>query len=445
MYWRLYLTGSVRVKEKQKNPEVGFLRLDLLNMTQIGMRSLGLILIFSSLIFCIPGKKTSNKEIMLIAWLVGEMNSFKEKQVYSNVKYLTGPLGQVEYRGLDHFENQALNGVGKYNWQEAGDATFNVGVTLGAMAWKYKNTRDPDTLALIKRYLEYYKLMQSLNRGGFGRNFVNIEAYNQFPSCNQHGNVGVPLDNKPCGTMRYTDYSFEGQQYKFRYDFSLDATLHSLVGLYWTFIHVEEFREDVVKICADFLRYYETNNYQVKDFNNVELRYGNHTVDINPVAKINEIILKYIARNQITPLGQWQNLITLGSIFVGVIVQSEDANFFNHYMLLKGVGVLVHMGYPLQTGLKNLIVAVKDQGHELAESMDIFFFQDPNKIHVKDKSGFPLYNYHCIEDRTFSDIVGLFYRKPYNKWEFAPYRRCVIPQSSALGLNADFLEAYWLW
>lgn len=94
MYWRLYLTGSVRVKEKQKNPEVGFLRLDLLNMTQIGMRSLGLILIFSSLIFCIPGKKTSNKEIMLIAWLVGEMNSFKEKQVYSNVKYLTGPLGQ---------------------------------------------------------------------------------------------------------------------------------------------------------------------------------------------------------------------------------------------------------------------------------------------------------------------------------------------------------------
>lgn len=90
-------------------------------------------------------------------------NSFKEKQVYSNVKYLTGPLGQVEYRGLDHFENQALNGVGKYNWQEAGDATFNVGVTLGAMAWKYKNTCDPDTLALIKRYLEYYKLMQSLN------------------------------------------------------------------------------------------------------------------------------------------------------------------------------------------------------------------------------------------------------------------------------------------
>lgn len=336
MYWRLYLTGSVRVKEKQKNPEVGFLRLDLLNMTQIGMRSLGLILIFSSLIFCIPGKKTSNKEIMLIAWLVGEMNSFKEKQVYSNVKYLTGPLGQVEYRGLDHFENQALNGVGKYNWQEAGDATFNVGVTLGAMAWKYKNTRDPDTLALIKRYLEYYKLMQSLNRGGFGRNFVNIEAYNQFPSCNQHGNVGVPLDNKPCGTMRYTDYSFEGQQYKFRYDFSLDATLHSLVGLYWTFIHVEEFREDVVKICADFLRYYETNNYQVKDFNNVELRYGNHTIDINPVAKINEIILKYIARNQITPLGQWQNLITLGSIFVGVIVQSEDANFLITICFSKG-------------------------------------------------------------------------------------------------------------
>ncbi len=98
-------------------------------MTQFGMRSLGLILIFTSLIFCIPGKMTSNKEIMLIAWLVGEMNSFKEKQVYSIVKYLTGPLGQVEYRGLDHFENQALNGVGNYNWQEAGDATFNVGVT----------------------------------------------------------------------------------------------------------------------------------------------------------------------------------------------------------------------------------------------------------------------------------------------------------------------------
>ncbi|MBE8432536.1 hypothetical protein IQB77_22915, partial [Leptospira interrogans serovar Pomona] len=129
----------------------------------------------------------------------------------------------------------------------------------------------------------------------------------------------------------------------------------------------------------------------------------------------------------------------------GVIVQSEDANFFNHYMLLKGVGVLVHMGYPLQTGLKNLIVVVKDKGHELAESKDIFFFQDPNKIHVKDKSGFPLYNYNCIEDRTFLDIVGLFYRKPYNKWEFAPYRRCVISQSSALGLNADFLDTYWLW
>ncbi|EMN46837.1 hypothetical protein LEP1GSC088_0528 [Leptospira interrogans str. L1207] len=70
------------MKEKQKNPEVGFLRLDLLNMTQIGMRSLGLILIFSSLIFCIPGKKTSNKEIMLIAWLVGEMKILLRKSKF---------------------------------------------------------------------------------------------------------------------------------------------------------------------------------------------------------------------------------------------------------------------------------------------------------------------------------------------------------------------------
>ncbi|EMG22484.1 hypothetical protein LEP1GSC150_0921 [Leptospira interrogans serovar Copenhageni str. LT2050] len=51
------------MKEKQKNPEVGFLRLDLLNMTQIGMRSLGLILIFSSLIFCIPGKRLLTKKL----------------------------------------------------------------------------------------------------------------------------------------------------------------------------------------------------------------------------------------------------------------------------------------------------------------------------------------------------------------------------------------------
>ncbi|NDK05074.1 hypothetical protein LKM2_1037 [Leptospira kirschneri serovar Mozdok] len=93
------------MKEKQKDPEVGFLRLGLLKMIQVGMRSFALILIFSSLMFCIPGKKTSSKEIMLIAWLVGEMNSFKEKQVYSNVKYLTGPLGQVEYRfGCDGME-----------------------------------------------------------------------------------------------------------------------------------------------------------------------------------------------------------------------------------------------------------------------------------------------------------------------------------------------------
>ncbi|EMK01527.1 hypothetical protein LEP1GSC176_3772 [Leptospira kirschneri str. MMD1493] len=76
------------------------------------------------------------------------------------------------------------------------------------------------------------------------------------------------------------------------------------MGLYWTFVHVEEFREDVVKICADLLRYYEARNYQVQDFNNVNLRYGDHTSNLNPVAKINEVILKYIARNQITPLGQ---------------------------------------------------------------------------------------------------------------------------------------------
>ncbi|MDI7197093.1 hypothetical protein QMM61_10325 [Leptospira santarosai] len=432
------------MKKEQKTLKAMFSKLYLSKITQVGSRFFLLIFVFSTMLFCIPGKKTSNSKVMFLAWLVGEMNSYKESQVYENAKYLTGPLGQVEYRGLDFFDNAAFNGIGKYNWQEAGDATFNVGVVLGAMAWKYKNTRDPDTLFLIKRYVNYYKLMQSLNNGGFGRNFVNIEAYNQFLPCNKNGAVGVPANNAPCGTMRYTDYVFEDQHYKFRYDFSLDAVIHSLIGLYWTYQYVDELKPDIVQICENLLRYYERNNYEVKDSNNVVLRYGNHNPATNPVAKINEVILKYIARGQMTDLGAWKDIITLGSVVIGLVVQAEDANFFNHYMLLKGVGVLVNMGYPLQNGLKNLINAVNDQSHELADSMDIYFFQT-SKIHVKDKGGFPLYNYHCLADQTFSDIIGLFDRKPYNKWEFSPYRRCVIRQPSALGLNPGFLEAYWLW
>ncbi|EMO57261.1 hypothetical protein LEP1GSC161_2628 [Leptospira santarosai str. CBC1416] len=432
------------MKKEQKTLEAMFSKLYLSKITQVGSRFFLLIFVFSTMLFCIPGKKTSNSKVMFLAWLVGEMNSYKESQVYENAKYLTGPLGQVEYRGLDFFDNAAFNGIGKYNWQEAGDATFNVGVVLGAMAWKYKNTRDPDTLFLIKRYVNYYKLMQSLNNGGFGRNFVNIEAYNQFLPCNKNGAVGVPANNAPCGTMRYTDYVFEDQHYKFRYDFSLDAVIHSLIGLYWTYQYVDELKPDIVQICENLLRYYERNNYEVKDSNNVVLRYGDHRSAINPVAKINEVILKYIARGQMTDLGAWKDILTLGSVVIKLVVQAEDANFFNHYMLLKGVGVLVNMGYPLQNGLKNLINAVNDQGHELADSMDIYFFQT-SKIHVKDKGGFPLYNYHCLADQTFSDIIGLFDRKPYNKWEFSPYRRCVIRQPSALGLNPGFLEAYWLW
>ncbi|WP_036095027.1 hypothetical protein [Leptospira weilii] len=432
------------MKKKQKVSGVKALKLNPSRIVQVGIRCFSLILIFSSISFCIPEKKNSNKDIMLLAWLVGEMNSFKEGKVFSNAKYLTGPLGQVEYRGLDFHDNVVFNGVGKYNWQEAGDATLNVGVTLHAMAWKYKNTRDPDTLALIKRYVNYYKLMQSLNGGGLGRNFVNVEAYDQFLPCNKNGTVGVAPDNASCGTMRYSDYTFEDQQYKFRYDFSLDAVIHSLVGLYWTYVFVDELKPDIVRICTDLLGYYEANNYQVRDVNNVNLRYGDHNPGTNPVAKINEVILKYIARGQITDLGAWREVITLGSVFAGLIVQVEDANFFNHYMLIKGVGVLVHLGYPLQNGLKNLISAVKDQGHELAESMDIYFFQ-ASKIHVKDKGGFPLFNYHCLVDQNFTDIIGLFDRKPYNKWEYSPLRRCIVQRSSALGLNAGFLEAYWLW
>lgn len=154
------------MKKEQETLKAKFSKLYLSKMAGVGSRFFLLVFVISTTLFCIPGKKTSNSKVMLLAWLVGEMNSYKEGQVYQNAKHLTGPLGQVEYRGLDFFDNVAFNGVGRHNWQEAGDATFNVGVMLGAMAWRYKNTRDPDTLALIRRYVNYYKLMQSLNNGG---------------------------------------------------------------------------------------------------------------------------------------------------------------------------------------------------------------------------------------------------------------------------------------
>ncbi len=401
-----------------------------------------LIIFLIFLPFCKTEKRNLTTELLFLSLAVGELNSSKEQIVFNNAQRLTGELGQVEYRGLDHFDNRVLNGMGKYNWQEAGDATLYTGKTLQAMAWRYKNKGDSETLALIGKYIQYYKTMQSLRGGAFGRNFVDINAYNQFPECNKNGTVGATLDNQSCGTMRYVDFTQNGKQYKFRYDFSLDATIHSLVGLYWTHVFVPQYRTDIVQIANNLLTFYEANSYQVKDDNNVNLRYGNHDPTLNPIAKINEVILKRLARNETPSLGVAQTLLSLGRTYDGTIVKVEDTNFFNHYMMIKGLAVLVHMGYNLENGLRNSIAEVNNQNNELADAIDIYFFKTL-KIHVKDKSGFPLYNYHCIADQTFGEVFGLIDRRPYSKWEFSPVPTCIVKQPSELGLNSDFMEAFW--
>lgn len=402
-----------------------------------------IILLLLILLNCSTNKRDYFKEWVFIGLLVGDTNSYKESVVFNNLSKLTGPLGQVEYRGTDHPDNTIFNGIGKYNWQEAGDATLYTGKTLGALAWRYKNNPNQETLNQISKHINYFKLMSRLRNGGWGRNFVNIESYNQFLECNKNGTVGSSLANPSCGTMRYIDYSEGGINYKFRYDISIDAIIHSLVGLYWTNKFVPEQRDAIKTLATDLLSFYTTNNWLIKDPNNILLRYGDHTPDTNPVSKINQVILTYLATGNKISLGTWVSLYNIIRTYDGTIVTIEDSNYFNHYMLVKGLFVLKDLDYPVDTGLKNLINEVNNQENKLSEAIDIYTF-NAVRIHVKNQSGFPLYDYHCLLDQTFGEVIGLVDRKPYSKWEFSPYRRCIVKSPAELGLNSDFLEAYWL-
>lgn len=406
-------------------------------------------------------KRDYKREIFFFLIVQNEnLNSTIEKKVFDNLKILTGPTGQVEYRGLDHFDNENLNGIGKYNWQEAEDATLYTGKTLGALAWRYKKTKDKETEQLIEKYINYYVLIQDLRDGALGRNFVEEEAYQKFIECNKNGIVGSTLTNEPCGTMRYTGvWEYKNKSYRLRWDYSLDATSHSLVALYWVKNFVPSQKEKVINIATRLLSFYERNNWRITD-NGILLRYGNHDPNINPVAKMNEVILRNLATDSKISLGVWSSIFNISRTYDGVIITVQDNNFFNHYMMIKAMHVLYDLDYPIETGLRNLISEVNNQDNKLAEAMDITLFGS-NRLHIKDDRGFPLYNYHCKEDQKFEEIIPLAERVPYSKWGFSPFRKCITKKISnvpfqrepfvgvplttpILGLNSDFLEAYWL-
>lgn len=400
-----------------------------------------ILLLLLLLINCKKDSENSNE--FLLPYLYGTSNFNIEQIAYANAKRLVSPLGQFHYRGLYSPEGVSRGGANQFHFGEEGDATFKTGTYLSALAWKYKNNPNDDVLSQIDKSLAYYEGMQDRLNGWIGRNYVIDKAYQQFIDCEKNGNYTGSDVSVSCGTYRYKQFTIDGNVYWLRYDNSIDAITHTLMGLHWTARHVPTMQPRAVAIMKKLLVYYRSVNWQIRDDAGTRLRYGDHRPTLNPVAWTNEAILLFWSGE---PFKDGSYIATIANNIItydGLIVEKEDRNFFNDLMLVKNFHVLHDLGYETKAGIGRLYNQHKNEYYFLTYSIYKIVYNDYNVVHVKDLSNWSLFNYHCAGDVQVDYIVPLDSRKTYSRWEFSPYRLCVakIPSQDLSG-NTDFLEAY---
>ena len=391
-------------------------------------------------------KEKDDKGIFLLSYLYGTSNFNIEQIAYTNAKRLVSPLGQFHYRGLYEPTSSSRGGSGLFHYGEEGDATYKTGTYLSSLAWKYKNNPSDDVLSQIDKTLLYYEGMQSRLNGWIGRNYVVDSAYQQFLPCEKNGSYTGSDVAVSCGTYRYKEFTIDGTKYWLRYDNSIDAITHTLMGLHWTARFSPTHTERVKTIMKKLLTYYREVNWTVKDDVGTTLRYGDHTPTLNPVSWTNEAILLYW-NGESMKSDSYIKLIADNIItYDGNIVKEEDRNFFNDYMIIKNFHVLHDIGYSTKNGISRLYDQHKNEYYFLTYSIYKLVHNDQNVVHVKNLFNFPLFNYHCSGDVVVNYIVPLDSRKTYNRWEFSPYRLCIVKlESQDLSGNTDFLESYWIY
>ena len=389
-------------------------------------------------------KPKDDKGLFLLSYLYGTSNFNIEQIAYANSKRLVSPLGQFHYRGLYSPNNYYQ---GEFHAEEIGDATYKTGTYLSALAWKYKNAPNDDVLSQIDKTLAYYEGMQSRLNGWIGRMYVIDKAYQQFIECEKHGSYTGSDVTVSCGTYRYKQFTIDGNLYHLRFDNSIDAITHTLMGLHWTARHVPSMKARSVAIMNKLLTYYRSVNWKVRDDVGTQLRYGDHTPTLNPVSWTNEAILMYwngeTAKSGVYIEAIANNIIT----YDGLIVEQQDRNYFNDFMLTKNLHVLYDMGYDTRNGISRLYNQHKGEYYFLTNSIHkLVNTNTADVIHVKDLFNWSLFNYHCANDVIVDYVVPLDSRKTYSKWEFSPYRLCLLKiNSQDLSGNTDFLEAYNLY
>lgn len=403
-----------------------------------------IIILTLLLSFCHDHKNDPKKNYL--AWLFAIQTTQTEQTAYNNAKTLIGPLGQFEWRGLTHPDKSYIPNTGKFNYNEAGDGTFHTGILLSALAWKYKNdlANQSDVKVQINKILSYYKLHQTYNGGGIGRDFVDNSAYILFPPCEQNGNVVSSVNQ--CGVMRYRKIQINGTDYWQRMDISIDAMLNTSMALYWTYKFVPDSRVDIKIIATAIYNYYIANNWILKDVNGNAMVFGDHTPsDAIPLNRINETILKYLMNESKQSLsGTALSVMNASATYVtGVYLSKSTRNQFNNYMILQGLHVMKDMGYVIDVGLNNIINENSGENNFLANAINNYWYKAGN-LTIQNFS-YPLLNYHCASYTSTDYAVDFSNRTGYNMWENSPYRLCLFKTAIELKGNEEVIQAWWLY
>lgn len=364
-----------------------------------------------------------------------------ESTVYSRSKELISELGEYHWRGLCHPDKNSIGNCGKFHSNEQGDATFQTGVYLMSLAWKYKNTKDSEILLNIEKLLAYYELHQSLNNGGLARSFVADEYYQKFPESEKNGTDIFQIPEVPGNHMRYRSFIKNGKTYWQRYDMSVDAVSHATAGLYWIykFTPYSDRAKNILKKQYDF---YIANNWQIKDDSGNILRFGLHDPSINYFSRVNKIIYEKIVNN--SDIYTSVDSAVLNSI--SAYNKELRTNYFNSYVAFTQYLVLNDIGKDIKTGVKKLWNQVEGDDNFFANGIYNYIYGNNEKILLKN---FPYWNItygHSIGTRVYDYSVPLRIRKAYNKWEFSPFESYVIKlNNDDMTGNVDFLQAYWLY
>lgn len=344
---------------------------------------------------------------------------------------LISPLGQYHYKG---------SGPGGWHSTEDGDATYHTSILASALAFSY-SAHPGRALPALQSIMGYYERMLNA-RGCIGRNFVTIDAYQNFIPAEQHCHKGFSLKDEPC--MKYQRLDYFGVM--FRYDVSLDAISQAMTACYWIMWLVPSLAERarlVVKLQYD---YYAKTGWRILDQKDQVCRYGYHIAGLfNPMGVFTKLLMEHILGMPVK-LGISAHILNhvFRTFVPGVYLDKRTRKQFNNYMAMQVLHALIHAGFDLNAVMKRLIAETLGEENLYAHAVSNLLYgtqlptMGPNFSMRKTTSSAYI---------AGDSVVPFAERSGFNYWEQSAYRRAIYLPVAGLVVStgscgqADILQA----